>query len=187
MKNRNINPPFSFLFVSLLVVTKRASSKMFFSSKNRRGAHSTIQTEEWSLWPRESEGNIYAVNLSMTEDGVVPANCAFRNARLQLLTNKIGAKVQSGKIEAAKPQYFGTYKVNESGDSISHDEFSEMFNTKTDHLTENELYVEDAVLGAYNSMRNGVRVTTENAAVALIFRTLMVSSRFVCPPHSLHF
>jgi ATP-dependent phosphoenolpyruvate carboxykinase len=135
-----------------------------------------VQTDEWSLFPRETEGNVYAVNWSLCEDGVVPVGDAFRNARVSMLTKKMGVKVAAGKLEAKNPAYSGKYTVQESGDSISHEEFSEMIAAQQAHLSSGiELFVEDAALGALGAIRNGVRVVTDDAATALIARSLLVS------------
>jgi len=136
---------------------------------------SDIQTDEWFLFPRQREGNIYAVNWSLVEDGVTPVGDAFRNAELSTLTKKIGSKVQNGKFELSKPLFFGDFILQESGDHISHDEFSMLFKEQQMHLESGiSLYVEDAGIGAYNNIRNGVRVIAEDPALALIARNLLV-------------
>jgi len=136
---------------------------------------SDIQTDEWFLFPRQREGNIYAVNWSLVEDGVTPVGDAFRNAELSTLTKKIGSKVQNGKVELPKPLFFGDFILQESGDHISHDEFSMLFKEQQMHLESGiSLYVEDAGIGAYNNIRNGVRVIAEDPALALIARNLLI-------------
>lgn len=135
------------------------------------------ETEEWSLFPRQREGNIYAHNWSLCEDGVVPEGDAYRNARLPIITTEMRAKINEGKIEQTKPQYFGNYKVNESGDDMSHEIFSELFSAQQQYLSSGiNLFVEDAILGSHSQMRNGVRITTSIPAVALIARSLLVST-----------
>ncbi|KAJ1432747.1 hypothetical protein B484DRAFT_394836 [Ochromonadaceae sp. CCMP2298] len=136
---------------------------------------SVPQTDEWSLFPRQCEGNVYAVNWSLCEDGVVPVGDAFRNARVSMLTKKVGGKVTAGKLDASKPAYSGKYSISESGDSISHEEFSELIAAQHQHLSSGiELFVEDAALGALGAIRNGVRVVTDDAATALIARALLM-------------
>ena len=66
--------------------------------------------------------------------------------------------------------------MDESGDGISHEDFSQLFSAQQQYLSSVPLYVEDAVLGTYNQMRNGVRIVTDDAAVALIARSLLVGS-----------
>jgi len=135
-----------------------------------------VETEEWGLFPREREGNIYVHNWSLVEDGVVPTKGLFRNARVQVLTNAIGAKAQDNKLDLKAPAYFGKYALLESGLGLTHEHFSEIFNSHQENLSlESQVYAEDAVVGAHRDMRNGVRVATNIPAVALLFRTLLVS------------
>lgn len=135
-----------------------------------------METEEWALFPRQREGNIYDHNWSLCEDGVVPEGDAYRNARLPILTSAVGTKAQGGKIELKSPTYTGKYAVAESGDHIPHEIFSEMFSAQQQLLSSGvNLYVEDAALGGHNQTRNGVRITSAVPAVNLIFRTLLVS------------
>ena len=146
---------------------------------------SDVQTDEWFLFPRQREGNIYVVNWSLVEDGVTPVGDAFRNAELSTLTKKLGSKVQSGKVELSKPLYFGDFILQESGDHISHDEFSVLFTEQQRHLESGiSLYVEDAGIGAYSHVRNGVRVIAEDPALALIARNLLV--RYIINHHHHH-
>lgn len=135
-----------------------------------------VQTEEWSLFPRQREGNIYVDNWSLVEDGVVPTKGLFRNARLQILTNAIGSKAQDNKLDLKSPAYFGKYAMQESGLGLTHENFSEIFNAHQEVLSlDSVLYAEDAVVGGHRDMRNGVRVATSVPAIALIFRALLVS------------
>jgi hypothetical protein len=142
-------------------------------------------TENFSVFPREREGNSYAVNWSLTEDGVVPTGDAFRNARIPLLTSRLPSKVDNGKVELQGPAYGGSFKVLEAGDSISHDEFNNKFSALQNHLSSGiEIFVEDAALGATSSARVGVRVVADSPVVALINRNLLVSpmriSKLLC-------
>lgn len=143
-----------------------------------------IQTEEWFLWPRQKEGNIYDHNYSLVDDGIVPEGNAYRNARVALLTNEMGAKINEGKVEVKGPQYFGEFRVSEAGDDMSHEIFSEFFAAQQQELSSIEttpnLFVEDASLGSHTSVRNGVRVTSSNPAVALMFRSLLVCPDCLC-------
>lgn len=137
-----------------------------------------VETEEWALFPRQREGNIYDHNWSLCEDGVVPEGDAYRNARLPILTSAVGAKAQGGKVELKAPAYTGKYAVAESGDHIPHEMFSEMFSAQQQLLSSGvNLYVEDAALGGHSQSRNGVRITSAVPAVNLIFRTLLVRSK----------
>ena len=132
-------------------------------------------SNEYTQFPRESEGNIYSVNWSLTEDGVVPTGDAYRNARLPILTTRLTKKIDAGKVELDQPKYAGTCTVVEAGDSMSHDAFNDLIASHQSFLsTASELFVEDAGAGSSTSSRVGVRVVTNSPAAALIVRTLMV-------------
>lgn len=169
-------------------VTGRVCKASVISSQHVRFAHAPayapdVETEEWGLFPREREGNIYVHNWSLVEDGVVPTKGLFRNARVQVLTNAIGVKAQDNKLELKAPAYFGKYALLESGLGLTHEHFSEIFNSHQENLSlESQMYAEDAVVGAHRDMRNGVRVATNIPAVALLFRTLMIPS----PPYTVN-
>ena len=127
-----------------------------------------------TVFPNEYEGNIYDVNWSLCEDGVVPVGNAYRNARISLLTNALGAK-KSAPVTTTKPLYFGKYSLTEAGDTVSQDEFSDLFEAQKELLSSGtDLFVEDASLGSYTKTRVGVRVITNDPATALIARTLLV-------------
>lgn len=144
-------------------------------SKITRAAHTLNTNKEWVLFPREHEGNNYNVNYSLVEDGVTAVGDAYRNARVPLLATKIGSKINDGVIENTTPTFFGAYDVVEAGDTISHDDFANSFSIMSDHLSSGqELFVEDGGLGAHNKTRLGTRVTTENPALALVMRKLLV-------------
>lgn len=135
-----------------------------------------VTNDEWSLWPMEREGNHIQTNWSIVEDGVTPVGDAFRNARIQLLTERLPVKVEKNALQLSKPVYFGAFKVGEAGDSVTHDAFAELLEEQVNHLSsgEHEIFVEDACVGSDAASRIGVRVTTDDPALALIMRTLMV-------------
>ena len=142
---------------------------------NFQGFSSLSSSNEYTQFPRESEGNIYSVNWSLTEDGVVPTGDAYRNARLPILTTRLTKKIDAGKVELDQPKYAGTCTVVEAGDSMSHDAFNDLIASHQSFLsTASELFVEDAGAGSSTSSRVGVRVVTNSPAAALIVRTLMV-------------
>jgi ATP-dependent phosphoenolpyruvate carboxykinase len=131
------------------------------------------ETPEFTVFPNQYEGNIYADNWSLVEDGVTPTGNAYRNARHALLASHAGLK--DGKGEVAKPAFEGKYSLKESGAGITHDEFKALETAQCEALiVKPNLFVEDAGLGAHWSTRVGVRVTTSNAATALIARNLLV-------------
>lgn len=131
----------------------------------------------FGVFPRETEGNNYAVNWSLTEEGVVPTGDAFRNARLGLLTSRLSAKVADGKVDVKSPAYTGKYEVVEAGDTIGHDEFEALLEVQQSHLSSGiDLFVEDGAICASNAGRLGVRVVTDSAASALIARSMLIST-----------
>ena len=134
--------------------------------------------QSWGIFPREKEGNIYAVNWSLNVDGVTPVGSAFRNARVPLLTSRLSNKVDStGKVELSKPAYSGAYTVKEAGDTVSHDAFESILSKHQQYLSSGvELYVEDASLGAYSPSRVGARIISDIPAVALVARALLIPS-----------
>lgn len=130
-----------------------------------------------TVFPREREGNVYAINWSLTEDGVVPVGDAFRNARVPLLATRLSAKVENGKVDVgSKVAYTGKYNMLEAGEEgLSHGAFSDKLAEQQAYLSSGiELFVEDAALGAFHGSRVGVRVVTDSSAVALIARTLLI-------------
>lgn len=137
-----------------------------------------IPTQSWGIFPREKEGNIYAVNWSLNVDGVTPVGSAYRNARVALLTSRLSSKVDStGKVELTKPVYSGSYTVKEAGDTVSHDAFEALLTKHQDYLSScPDLYVEDASLGSYSPSRIGTRIISDIPAVALVARALLIPS-----------
>ena len=134
-----------------------------------------VETEEYFSWPREREGNIYPVNWSLNTDGVIPIGDAFRNARLKLLNNRLGATSDVHVHNLESPLYFGQYQLFEAGDQISHSDFTNLFADAKKYLSSGaDIFIEDAALGASNKFRLGARVITADPATALIFRNLLV-------------
>ena len=150
-------------------------------SKLRFSAFGRVQFStkpEYITFPREVEGNIYADNWSLVVDGVTPTGNAYRNARSHLLTSRLGVKSDAKRIDLQKPLLDGTFVVKEAGDGLSHDEFADAQAVQQGLLTDAaDLFVEDAGVVALSGVRVGVRFTSQNPAVALIARSLLV--RFV--------
>lgn len=135
-----------------------------------------VETNEWFMWPRETEGNTYAVNWSLVGDGVAPTGNAYRNARMPLLTSMLSAKPSGGKVELKSPAYFGDYKMQEAGDdTMSMEAFEDLFEAHKNKLShESNLFVEDMAVGTFGCVRIGVRVVSSDASYALIARSLLV-------------
>ena len=132
--------------------------------------------EDYMRFPRESEGNIYDDNWSVAIDGVITSASLYRNARIPILTQRLKAKVESGKISLENPKYDGAFVSLEAGDGIAHDDFADRLAEQQAHLSTGfDLYVEDALMGSFAASRVGVRVITDSPAAALIARTLLVS------------
>lgn len=131
-------------------------------------------TEEFEIFPNESEGDVYADNWSLCDDGIYSQGKAYRNARLAILTKELGAK-KGEPIKIEKLNYYGKFKLDEAGDSISQQDFTRIAEAQQDHLNSGaDIFMEDASLGSYSKTRIGVRVVTLNPAVALIARTLLM-------------
>lgn len=126
------------------------------------------------LWPKEVEGNVYSINYSLVEDGVVSQGDSFRNGRLNLLLTKAATKA-GDNISIPSLNLRNAFAVKEAGDTILHDTFKvakavtcELLSSGTD------LFVEDASLGTIQDTRVGIRVLTQSPVNALVFRSLMV-------------
>lgn len=138
-------------------------------------ARSIVTNGEFAVFPNEKEGNNYDTNFSIIEDGLLAVGDAFRNARLALLTSKLNSKAQNGVVEVKSPSYFGKYNLTEAGDTIKHEDFADFFDETSARLSNgNNIYIEDVGLGAHNKIRLGTRISTEDAATALIMRKLLV-------------
>ena len=101
----------------------RVSNWTARSSYSVRGVSS--KTNEWFVFPRETEGNNYAVNWSLVADNISPAKEAFRNARVALITSRLPSKVANGKVDVSSVKFSGPFNLLEAGDSIKHDKFNE--------------------------------------------------------------
>jgi len=159
------------------VVSRRAPARTAFASLCAKLSTSAAEMGAWGVFPREREGNIYSVNWSLTEDGVVPVGDAFRNARSAVLESKLGAKIEGGKVSVSKPAFNGECAVQEAGADITHGEFVNLLEAQQDHLSSGvEIFVEDAGLGAASANRIGVRVVSDSSAVAMVARNLMIKT-----------
>lgn len=162
-----------------LTVKSRPLVRSFaLMSKNDREYGGYNTNDEWMPYPRQREGNDYDTNFSITEDGVVPVFDAYRLARLPILLERIPVKVQQGALELPRPGYVGDYTLAEAGDSISHDDFEAHWKETVLAVESGDFFVEDNGLSASTSSRLGGRVMTDDPALALIVRTLMVRFSF---------
>ena len=128
-----------------------------------------------ATFPREREGNDYDVNFSLLEDGITSVGDSFRNARIPLLVSRLPVKVTDKSVQLTTPKLTGVVKIQEAGDSISLDNFSNLKKSLEILLSSNkDLFVEDAALAGDISVRVGVRIVTQLASTALIFRRLLV-------------
>ena len=130
--------------------------------------------EDYGVFPREREGNEYAVNWSLANDGVVPTGGsadvnthprlastlvstltpttllpdAFRNARAQLLVTRLPSKPVKGVADVPALAMTGDYSLGEAGDNLSFTEFDAFMSSAQAHLGgAKEVFVEDAALG----------------------------------------
>jgi hypothetical protein len=122
---------------------------------------------QFFTFPRETEGNNYAVNWSLVEDGVVSVGSAYRNAKFQQLQNHAN--------KASKPVFSGTYVVEEAGDNVDHATFNNYLSEAQNSLSSSpDLFVEDGFVGAHRNGRTGVRLITANAHSATLMRKMLV-------------
>jgi len=154
----------------------RPQTKLVTSSFSYLSEAALSGADTYSRFPNEEEGNIYDVNWSLVEDGVVSRGKAFKNAKLQTLGTYLPKKIESGKFLLESPIYNGKYVVKEAGDSISLEDFSTLLKMKQDYLSSyKDLFVEDGAFGSFSSFRVGTRLVTDIPALSLIFRSLMVN------------
>jgi len=138
---------------------------------------SVAARENVSVFPREREGNVYAVNWSLVDHGVVAVGDAFRNASNHTLEHKLGAKVDGGKVTVPAPTFTGKYAVSEAGDEITHSQFSDLLVKQNAFLSAGkDIFVEDASVGSAAHTRMGVRIVTDSPAVAMIARNILIPS-----------
>jgi hypothetical protein len=153
----------------------RPQTKLVTSSFSYLSEAALSGADTYSRFPNEEEGNIYDVNWSLVEDGVVSRGKAFKNAKLQTLGTYLPKKIESGKFLLESPIYNGKYVVKEAGDSISLEDFSTLLKMKQDYLSSyKDLFVEDGAFGSFSSFRVGTRLVTDIPALSLIFRSLMI-------------
>lgn len=71
-------------------------------------------------------------------------------------------------------------QILEAGDSISIDDFQEQWSYATQHLSAEDkvLFVEDASVGSFRANNVNVRVITDDAAVAIAARNLLIPIPF---------
>ena len=154
------------LFRRVTLATSRPTR--YFSSRVR-------ETEEWGVFPREEEGNELIVNWSLANDGVANTTKAYRNGRLPVLAMRLSSKIEGNKVEEASPLYTGATEILEAGTGISFDKFQQEFSSHKAYLSSGiDLFIEDRGLGSYQPYRLGVRIVTDDAALALIVRKLLV-------------
>lgn len=158
----------------------RFSRAEFFSTK----IGTTRREEDFIVFPREYEGNIYMDNWSLTNDGCVPTGNLYRNARLELLTSRLPNKVVDNRISTENLSYQGPFKLLEAGDNITHDNFNKFLQESQEYLSNAaDLYMEDGAVIAFHENRIGVRVVSSNPVHALIARSLLVRGTFTPIKH----
>jgi hypothetical protein len=147
--------------------------------QNATGAYRplTAADDADQVFRMNEEGDIWDHNFSLTEDGVINAGRAYRNARVQILANRIKATNDKGKSTVSNVDYVGNFNLLEAGDSIPLNSFETALESHQDSLSQGQdLFFEDTGLGAASSLRVGARVISDNASHAFIFRSLLVNS-----------
>ena len=124
-----------------------------------------IDPPEETVWPtqRVEEGVSYELNWSICGSGVVPLGKAFRNMRLPELA-AVGDSCGSGAPSEASFASVEKEVTGALGDSST------------------TLYVQDCALGTVLSNEVPVRIVTDNAAAAAMFKTLCAAARTVPLP-----
>lgn len=153
-------------------IQRKCGSVRFYTNYPQK----EVSHENWILFPREREGNVYSDNWSLVEHGVTPVGSAFKNGRLTFLLSKLPSKVVEGTVEVPTLKYSGVTQIVEAGDSISHEAFSEiLLKTQKFFSSGIDLYFEDSAVVATHGARVGVRILSNNPAVSLVARSFMVT------------
>jgi len=134
---------------------------------------SELETDDWLVFPREKEGNIYSDNWSLVEHGVTSTENGYKNSRIPLLLSKVQKKVVNNKVEE-NISYSGSYDIKEAGDTLTHEFFEDLLKEHQEYFSHTlDLYFEDAGVVGTNSARVGIRVLTTNPAVALMMKSFL--------------
>ncbi len=158
-----------------LKIVRGVSTQPIPLSVGLRNFSASPESLDFGVFPRETEGNDYMVNWSLTVDGVVPVGDAFRNARLPILTTRLATKAVNGVVDVKSPVMVGKFTSSEAGDSISLAQFTKFKTASQQYLSSgNDLFVEDCALGTQAATRVGVRVVTDNAGIALAARSILM-------------
>ena len=126
------------------------------------GAAFELDPPEETMWPNEkpAEGVSYDLNWSICGSGVVPLGKAFRNMRLPEL------KAAGGSAATAAPAEVAFAKVEQEIKGV----LGSISAT---------LYVQDCALGTVLGNEVPVRIVTDSAAAAAMFKTLCAAARTV--------
>eukprot|EP00802_Teleaulax_amphioxeia_P005228 Tamp_05232.p1 GENE.Tamp_05232~~Tamp_05232.p1 ORF type:complete len:422 (+),score=124.54 Tamp_05232:2-1267(+) len=129
------------------------------------GAAFQLEPPEETVWPNEkpADGVSYELNWSICGSGVVPLGKAFRNMRLP----ELAAAGGSGDTTAPAEVAFASVEKEVKG-------------ALGDSST--TLYVQDCALGTVLGNEVPVRIVTDNAAAAAMFKTLCAAARTVPLP-----
>ena len=129
------------------------------------GAAFELDPPEETMWPNEkpAEGVSYDLNWSICGSGVVPLGKAFRNMRLPELKAAGGSAATAAPAEVA----FATVEKEVKGVLGS---------------SSATLYVQDCALGTVLGNEVPVRIVTDSAAAAAMFKTLCAAARTVPLP-----
>jgi hypothetical protein len=135
----------------------------------------SVVRSDYDVFPRQTEGNEYATNFSLANDGVVPVGDAFRNARTALLSSRLPSKPINGVVDVKTMGLVGEFTMKEAGDTMSFGDFEDFFTASQQYLSSgSDLFIEDAAVGTQANTRVGVRIVSDNAAVCVAARSLLV-------------
>jgi len=138
-----------------------------------------------AVYAAEGPGNDWRVNWSLAVADVPPQARAFRNYNNKFLL-QAAKSMESKSVKVAddivtvEPRLASLYQVETSGfgdllPSISAEQYKSLFETVTEQLRENDMFVHDGALGSYPAESFGVRSVSDDPAFCLL------SNYTLCP------
>lgn len=142
---------------------------------------------DYIVFPRESAGLSYDLNWSLADDNVTPKGAAFRNASTKELI-----MYSSGKLSASKAIDCGGTPVAAAGPfatddfaghiTMSLDDYEAAWEQVCGDLSHSQqLFIEDAAVGATREAQVRLRVISDSAEYALYMRNLLVRTPLYHP------
>jgi hypothetical protein len=141
--------------------------------------------QDWIVFPRERQGRDYSLNHSLNRQSIVPIGDAFLNPSVSMLSSKLGIKAGAGggnSLKVAGPDPAApVHPLLEAGTAeLSFDAYDDIAEAAQGHLSSGvDIYVADGTAGSYRGARVGVRIITDDPAVCMAARSLLVPSPVV--------